>query len=167
MAFKATVLGREALTRKLERLTPGVTEAAAKAKLEVAREAAKRIEAAAPVGATGAYKDSIIGARQADMPGKKPLSGQPSKDPDAAGVYADFVWKFLEFGTKPHKIAGRNGKNLVFLGAGGKLVSVPSVNHPGAAAEPHVFPTWKAYRKTAKAKISKAITKAVKDSLGK
>lgn len=167
MAFKATIIGREALTRKLESLTPGVTEAAAKAKLEVAREAANRIAAAAPTGATGAYKDSIIGARQADMPGHKPLNGQSSKDPDATAVYADFVWKFLEYGTKLHVIKGKNGKKLSFIGANGKRVSVDAVVHPGATAEPHVFPTWKAYRKTAKAKISKAISAAVKKSLGK
>lgn len=145
MAFKATVLGREELTRRLERLTPGVAAAAAEAKLIAAREAANRIAAAAPVR-TGTYKDSIIGAKQADMPGKTSI-GQQSKDPDATGVYAEFVWKFLEFGTAPHNIG--NGM------------------HPGSRAQPHVFPTWKAYRKTAKALINKAINKAVKDSLKK
>ncbi|MER9170916.1 HK97 gp10 family phage protein [Mesorhizobium australicum] len=165
MAFKATVIGREALMRKLDAIAPGAIAATAEVKLEVAREAARRIEAAAPVGATGAYKDSIIGARQADMPGS-PAVGIASKDPDACGVYADFRWKFLEFGTKPHLIKGRNGKKLAFM-AGDKLVSVDSVSHPGARAEPHVFPTWKAYKATAKRKISTALRKAVKQAMGK
>ena len=166
MAIKAKVLGREALTRNLERLTPGVTEAAAKAKLEVAQEAASRIRNAAP-HKTGEYASEIVGQRQADNPGKLPINGRPSKDPDATAVYAPFYWRFIEFGTAPHLIKGRNGKNLVFKGEDGQVVSVPSVNHPGGRAHPHVFPTWKAYRKAAKAKISRAISKAVKASLGK
>ncbi|TPM67462.1 HK97 gp10 family phage protein [Mesorhizobium sp. B2-2-1] len=166
MAFKATIMGREALQRKLDALVPEASKAAAVAKLEVAREAASRIASRAPVGATGVLKDSIIGARQADMPGAKAIGAQ-SKDPDATGVYADFTWKFLEYGTAPHKITGRNGKKLTFPGADGKLVSVPSVNHPGSRARPFVYYTWKAYRKTAKAKIARAISKAVTASIGK
>lgn len=166
MAIKARVLGREALTRNLERITPGVTEAAAKAKLEVAQEAARRIKDAAP-HKTGEYAASIKGERQADNPGIKPVGGRQSKDPDATAVYAEFIWRFIEWGTAPHLIKGRGGKNLVFKGEDGRTVSVPSVNHPGGRAHPHVFPTWKAYRKAAKAKISRAIGKAVKASLGK
>lgn len=168
MAFKATIVGREELMRRLDAIAPGAASAIADTKLEVAREAARRIEAAAPVGATGAYKDSIIGARQADMPADaRPVFGITSKDPDAVAVYADFIWKFLEYGTAPHLIKGRNGKNLVFTAANGARVSIPSVNHPGIRAEPHVFPTWKAYRATAKRKISAALTKAIKQAMGK
>ncbi|ESX78244.1 HK97 gp10 family phage protein [Mesorhizobium sp. LSHC414A00] len=164
MAFQTKIIGREALMRRLDELVPEANKAAAVAKLEVAREAASRIASRAPAGATGAYKDSIIGARQADMPaGERPVfGGNPSKDPDATAVYADFTWKFLEHGTAPHLIKGRNGKRLVFTARNGARVSVPSVNHPGSAAQPHIFYTWKAYRKAAKAKISRAISKAVK-----
>lgn len=166
MAIKARVLGREALTRNLERLTPGVTEAAAKAKLEVAQEAAKRIAAAAP-RKTGEYASEIVGERQADNPGKLPVGGRQSKDPDATAIYAPFYWRFLEFGTAPHLIKGKNGGNLVFRAGNGALVETRSVDHPGSFARPHIFPTWKAYRKAAKAKISRAIGQAVKKSLGK
>ncbi|MBZ9808131.1 HK97 gp10 family phage protein [Mesorhizobium sp. ESP-6-2] len=167
MAFQTKIIGREALQRRLNELVPEASKEAAKAKIEVAREAASRIAARAPVGATGVLKDSIIGARQADMPGVKPVGGQQSKDPDATGVYADFTWKFVEHGTAPHKIAGRNGKNLTFRGRDGGIVSIPSVDHPGSRAQPFVFYTWKAYRKAAKAKISRAISQAVKASMGK
>lgn len=165
MAFKATIIGREALMRKLEAIAPGAVAATAEAKLEVAREAARRIEAAAPVGATGMYKDSIIGAKQAEMPGS-PALGNPSKDPDATGVYADYRWKFLEFGTAPHVIKARNGGKLSFM-LDGKLISTDSVNHPGSRAEPHVFPTWKAYKATAKRKINAALRAAIKQAMGK
>jgi hypothetical protein len=152
MAFQTKIVGREALQRRLDELVPEASKAAAVAKLEVAREAASRIASRAPVGATGVLKDSIIGARQADMPGAKAIGSNPSKDPNATGVYADFTWKFAEYGTAPHLIKGRNGKNLVFPGADGELVSVPSVNHPGNRAQPFAIYTWKAYRKAAKAK---------------
>lgn len=169
MAIKAKVLGREALTRNLERLTPGVTEAAAKAKLEVAQEAAKRIAAAAPKK-SGRYAASIVGQRQADNPGILPVGGKQSKDPDACAVYADFIWRFLEFGTAPHNIAAgggtKTGKLAAITGQATKRASKP-ILHPGSRAFPHVFPTWKAYRKAAKSKISRAIGKAVKESLKK
>ncbi|MBZ9984934.1 HK97 gp10 family phage protein [Mesorhizobium sp. BR-1-1-8] len=167
MAFKTTIVGREALQRRLDELVPEASKAAAVAKLEVAREAANRIASRAPIGATGVLKDSIIGARQADMPGAKAIGSNQSKDPDAAGVYADFTWKFVEHGTAPHKITGRGGKNLVFTAKDGTRVSTPSVNHPGSRAQPFVFYTWKAYRKAAKAKIARAISKAVKAASGK
>jgi len=166
MAIKAKVLGREALTRNLERLTPGVTEAAAKAKLEVAQEAANRIRAAVPKK-TGEFAASIVGERQADNPGKLPVGGKQSKDPDATAIYADYRWRWIEFGTAPHLIKGKNGGNLVFRATNGALVETRSVNHPGSRAHPAIFPTWKAYRKAAKAKISRAIGQAVKKSLGK
>ena len=166
MAFRAKVLGREALTRKLERLTPGITEAAAEAKLEVAKEAADLISAAAPHD-TGDYMNSIRGDFQKNRPGIAPVGGRQSKDPDAAGVYADFRWRFIEFGTAPHKIKAKNKPALVFRGADGNLVTTAEVQHPGSRAQPHVFPTWNSYKKTGKTKISKAINQAVKQSLGK
>ncbi|MBZ9921966.1 HK97 gp10 family phage protein [Mesorhizobium sp. BR1-1-7] len=162
MALTTKIIGREALQRRLDELVPEAGKAAAAAKLEVAREAANRIASRAPVGVTGVLKDSIIGARQADMPGKKALGGNSSKDPDATGVYADFTWKFAEYGTAPHVVSAKSGKNLVFMAKDGTQVSTPSVNHPGARAQPFVFYTWKAYRKAAKAKIARAISAAVK-----
>jgi len=166
MAFKAKVLGREALMRKLERITPGVTEAAAEAKLEVVKDAANIISADAPHD-TGGYMESIQGDFQKNRPGIVPVGGKQSKDPDAAAIYADFRWRWLEWGTAPHKIAGRNGKNLVFLGADGSLVSTPSVQHPGSRAHPHVFSNWSRIKPQAKRKIAKAVNDAVKRSLGK
>jgi hypothetical protein len=164
MAIKTTIIGREALQRRLNELVPTAATAAADAKLEVAQELAKRIASRAPVGASGHYRTSIRGGRQADNPGIVPFGGRASKDPDATAVYADFIWRFLEFGTAPHVIKGRNGKNLVFTAAGGDVVSKRSVSHPGSSAHPHIFYTWKAMRKAAKAKISRAIGKAVKAS---
>jgi HK97 gp10 family phage protein len=166
VAIKTTIIGREALQRRLDELVPEASAAAAQAKLEVAQEAASRIASRAPTH-TGDYKASIRGGRQADNPGILPVGGKKSTDPDATAVYADFIWRFLEFGTAPHVIKGKNGGNVVFTAADGNVVSARSVAHPGGMARPHVFYTWKAMKKAAKAKISRAISKAVKASNSK
>lgn len=166
MGFKVKVAGREELMRRLERITPGVTEAAAEAKLEAVKEAANLISADAPHD-SGEYMESIQGDFQKNRPGIVPVGGKQSKDPDAVGVYADWKWRFLEFGTAPHKIKGKNGKNLVFRGADGNLVSTKEVEHPGSRAHPHVFSNWAEYKPKAKRKIAKAVNDAVKRSLGK
>lgn len=166
MGFKVKVAGREELMRRLERITPGVTEAAAEAKLEAVKEAANLISADAPHD-SGEYMESIQGDFQKNRPGIVPVGGRQSKDPDAAAVYADYRWRWLEFGTAPHKIAGRNGKRLIFRGADGDLVSTKEVQHPGSRAHPHVFSNWTEYKPKAKRKIAKAVNDAVKRSLGK
>jgi hypothetical protein len=169
MALKAKIAGREELMRRLERITPGVTEAAAEAKLEVAKEAANLISAEAP-HKTGDYMYAIRGGYQRDNPGIELFGGRQSKDPDAVGVYAPFIWRFLEFGTAPHNVAKgggtKSGIESARTGRATKLGRKP-ILHPGSRAFPHVFPVWNGYKKTAKAKISKAINDAVKRSLGK
>lgn len=125
-------------------------EYAADAKLEVVKEAANLISAAAPFD-TGDYMSEIKGERQADNPNHAPVVGRKSKDPDATAVYAPFIWRFLEFGTKAHLNKGR------FAGT----------QHPGTLAQPHVFPTWNAYRPTAKKKVNAAINRAVREATGK
>lgn len=163
MAFRAKVLGREALMRKLERITPGVAEAAAAAKLEVVKEAANLISAAAPYR-TGNYMEHIRGERQADNPNIKPFDGRQSKDPDATAVYAPFIWRFLEFGTqasaavKPSRDRQFKTRNVMTMGKRA---------HAATPRQPHVFPTWRAFRKEAKRMVNTAINKAVRASLGK
>lgn len=152
--------------RKLERITPGVTEAAAAAKLEVVKEAANLISAAAPHD-TGNYMENIRGGRQADNPGLVQVGGTKSKDPDATAVYAPYYWHWLEWGTAPHKIKAKNAPALVFRNGGGGITVAGEVMHPGTKRQPHVFPTWREYRKAAKTKVNAAINKAVRTSLGK
>jgi HK97 gp10 family phage protein len=57
-----------------------------------------------------------------------------------AGNKKAWYYRFVEFGTAPHQIAGRNGNNLVFTARNGSKVSVKSVNHPGARAKPFMRP---------------------------
>lgn len=54
--------------------------------------------------------------------------------------YAEFV----EFGTRPHVIKPKNKKALAFM-AGGQMVVVKQVNHPGTKAKPFVRPAFEAW----------------------
>lgn len=151
MAIKAKMLGREALNRKLRQLAPEVEKAAEIIKLQIAKDVAGEITNRAPVGATHQYMASISGGYQRNNPGKTSLSSQPSKDPDATGIYANYIWRFLEFGTRPHINSG------MFAGS----------QHPGTAPQPHIFPTWRAMKPKAKKKLNAAINKAVRKAMGK
>lgn len=166
MAIKAKVKGRQALMRRLNELAPNAEKYAAEAKLEVVKEAANLISADAPF-VTGDYMTEIKGERQADNPHLAPVVGRKSKDPDATAVYAPWIWRFLEFGTKAHTIKAKTAPSLKFKGANGRWVTKTSVEHPGGAAQPHIFPTWNAFKPTAKKRINAAINRAVREVVGK
>jgi len=149
MAIRAKVLGREELNRRLRTLAPEAEKQAEVAKLAVARDLANAIRSRAPRGSstTDKYADSIAGGYLRDNPAAKKLTGiGASKDLDAAGLFAQYIWRFLEFGTAPHVNGGK------FAGS----------KHPGTAAQPHIFPTWRAMRRKAKRKIATAVNKAVR-----
>lgn len=146
MALKAKVTGRQSLMRRLNELAPNAEKYAAEAKLDVVKEAANLISADAPHD-TGEYMYDIKGERQADNPHLAPLIGRTSKDPDATAVYAPWIWRFLEFGTKAHINKGKFAGTI----------------HPGTPAQPHIFPTWNSFKPTAKKRINAAINRAVRE----
>ncbi|MFN3549619.1 MAG: HK97-gp10 family putative phage morphogenesis protein [Mesorhizobium sp.] len=135
MRLTAKIEGRDAVLRRLRQLVPDAERELAKAQIEVADELANRIKPRAPGPRTGEYQASIQGDRLANRPGKraivKGLKGQ-TKDPNATGVFADFIWRFLEFGTVK------------------------------MAARPHIFPTYRAYRKKLRRRMAGAVNKAVR-----
>jgi len=163
MAFKAKVMGRQALMRRLNQLAPNAEKYAAEAKLEVVKEAANLISADAPYR-TGNYMQEIKGERQADNPNHAPMVGAKSKDPDATAVYAPYIWRFLEFGTKSRMAeAPRQNRNYRRTA----VLTKEKHAHPGTPAQPHVFPTWRAFKPTAKKRINAAINRAVREVTGK
>jgi hypothetical protein len=147
--MKAKVLGRDAVMRRLRALVPEAEKQLAIAQLEGAQELAARIKPRAPGPRTEKYQASIQGDRLANRPKEravgKGLTGQ-TKDPNATGVFAEFIWRFLEFGTKPFISGG------MFAGA----------QNPGIVAQPHIFPTYRAYRKKLRRKMAAAVNKAVR-----
>lgn len=161
--LKARVEGREALMRRLYDLVPQAEEYAAEAKLEVVKEAANLISAAAP-HRTGNYMENIQGERQDANPDIAPIVGSKSKDPDATAVYAPFIWRFLEFGTKASFAeAPRADKRYKDK----SRMTVGKRAHAATPAIPHVFPEWNRYRPTAKKIVNAAINRAVKEVQGK
>lgn len=134
MRIKAKVEGRETLYRRLRELVPDAEKELAVAQLEGAKEIARRIKGRAPVD-TGSYRASLEGDKLVNRPNQqrvgRGLKGQ-TKDPNATGVFAEFIWRFLEFGTVK------------------------------MARQPHVYPTFRAYRKTMRRKMAGAVNKAVR-----
>lgn len=164
MAIKVhKIKGREVLSRALNKMAPEAEKAATEEKIKVVREAAAAIAARAPVGPSvdaltgqtrnaGSYKESIRGGFQSENTGAgRSKNTRASKDPTAVGVYANYIWRFLEFGTSPHVNKG----------------AVPGSQHPGTAAQKHVFTTWREMRPKAKRKINAALYKSIKKTVGK
>lgn len=52
----------------------------------------------------------------------------------------DYIARFVEFGTAPHRISARNGGKLRIPQPGGGFAFVTSVAHPGARAVPFMRP---------------------------
>lgn len=150
MAGGTKFLGREALKRRLAKLVPDIEQETATAQLEAAKTLAADIRAHAPVD-TGDYRDSIEGARFADREGDALVKFKNgARDPNATGVFASYIWRFLEFGTSDFINKGR------FAGSA----------NPGIAPQPHIFPTFRASRKKIKRHVAKAINRAVRRAKG-
>jgi HK97 gp10 family phage protein len=128
---KAKWEGRDKVMARLRSVLPATEQELASTQVEVARELANRIKPRAPVR-TGRYRDSIEGAKLSSRPGDKFIGRGKTKDPNATGIFADFRWRWLEFGT----------------------VRMP--------ARPHIFPTYRAYRKELRRKMANAVNKAVR-----
>ncbi len=161
MPIKArfTPQSRAAVTKRLRELVPNAEAQIAKAQEESAKELAEAMRARAP-RKSGRYAESIRADRVANNPGKKPVGIEQTKDPNAWAVYASYLWKFIEYGTKGHIIKAKNTSDLVFFSKGKKIVT-PQVNHKGAKARPHLFPTYRQYRKRIRRRVLRAIRNAI------
>ena len=133
MAVRAKWEGRDKVMARLRSVAPKAEIQMAVAQLEAANELANAIRGRAPVR-TGRYRDSIRGGRLGEAQGKlRAVGTNPTKDPNATGIFALFIWKFLEFGTRT-----------------------------GTSARPHIFPTYRAMKKQIRRKIANVVNRAVK-----
>lgn len=147
---------------RLNRLAPNVEKYAAEAKLEIGKDAAQQMAAKAPRD-SGDYADSFKAELVSANPGKAVVGISATKDPSAVGIYAKYLWRWLEFGTAPHSTVKGGGtvlgkKNAAASGTG---------MHPGTAAQPHIFHVWRAMRKKARRKLLAAVNKGVREAMGK
>jgi HK97 gp10 family phage protein len=130
------LLGREKVLAEMNRLAPEITAALAEAQLKVAQDLAKKIRSVAPMR-TGTYRSSIIGDLISNHPQKKLVGGGIGlpKDPHATGIFASYLWRWLEFGTIRQK------------------------------AQPHIFPVYRARKPYILRKLRLTVNNALKARL--
>ncbi|NTI74887.1 HK97 gp10 family phage protein [Rhizobium rhizogenes] len=160
MALKTIVQGRAKLTRDLQAIVPNALKYAAEANLQIVEQAAEKISDVAPRGATLEYAESIEGDFLKNKPEAKSFRDNPTKDKDAAGLFAPFIWRFLEFGTAPHNTAPGGGT----VKGRSDAVQGKGHLHPGTPAQPHIWPTWRAFQATANRIKRNAINKAFRQA---
>jgi HK97 gp10 family phage protein len=147
---------RENLLAKMAAMPPAVRSAVKQALAQGADEITEAMQRQAPED-TGKLKRSI---RQTWGGGKvaySSLAGSAGEagDPDlsvriSAGDSSVRYAHLVEFGTAPHLNGG------LFAGS----------RHPGTAPRPFFFPVFRAYRRRARSRISRATTRAVKKVAG-
>lgn len=140
MKVKAKFLSREKMMSLLNGIVPEAEKQLAEAQMEGAETLANKIKPRAPGPRTGSYLASIQADKLSNRPrersvGSKGLNNE-TKDPNATGVFADYIWRFLEFGT---------------------------VN---MTKRPHIFPTYRQERPKIRRKMAAAVRKAVKKAKG-
>lgn len=163
MALKATITGKDALFRRLTQVAPNVEKYAAEAKRKGGDELAEAIRQRAPTGATLEYMESIEADELANRPHQERVSKAAAKDPTAVGLFAEFIWRFLEFGTAPHNTAKGGGTVLgqaTHREGGG-------TQHPGTRAQPHIFPVYRAMKPKIMKRIRAAVNKGVREAMKK
>lgn len=147
------VVGLERLNRKLRALPKAVEEEISKAMEQSANEIVAFAKSLAPVD-DGDLQMSI-GWTWGDAPKGAMVLGKVRSSGRGAGnlqitVYAGggdaFYARFVEFGTAPHINGGR------FAGS----------DNPGTSAQPFFYPAYRATRKRAKGRITRAVNKAAK-----
>lgn len=160
MVFKAKVLGREALTRRLNDLAPNIEKYTAVEKKAAGDDLADAVRLRAPTGETLDYMESIQADVIADRPAQELMGIRATKDPTAVGLFAKFIWRFLEFGTRPHNVAKGGGTVL------GKKQTEASgaIMHPGSIAKPHIFPTYRAMKPKIRNRIRNAVNRAIRET---
>ncbi|MGY6251610.1 HK97-gp10 family putative phage morphogenesis protein [Bosea thiooxidans] len=149
----AKLRNRESALRKLAAIPPAVRSAAKQALAQSADELTDAIRAAAPQGKTGKLKKSVAQTWGGGAVRYSALRGNVGQagDPDlsvviSAGNSGVRYAHLVEFGTAPHINGG------IFAGT----------EHHGTRAQPFFYPTWRRLRRRARSRISRAVTKAIK-----
>lgn len=91
-------------------------------------------------------------------------AGARGGDPDLSvtihvGDEKAFYAGWVEFGTNPHFVSKGGSTKIGAIKARLKRATP----HPGAQAHPFFYPAWRANKKSIKARITRAMNKAIKD----
>lgn len=149
----AAMKGRAALLGKLAALPQAVRDEVGAAIRQSADEIVAAQKRLAPKR-TGALAASIVATRGGAAPKhayRGGASGTQAGDPDltmviSAGNARVRYAHLVEFGTAPHENKG------LFAGSA----------HPGSRAEPYFFPPYRAYRRRAKGRVTRATKRAAR-----
>lgn len=151
-----TIEGLDRLRQKLTRALPEKVKAKVKEALEQsADQAVAAMKALAPVD--GGDLQRSIAWTWGDAPkGAIAIATSKAKVGDLritiyAGGGDAYYARFVEFGTAPHVNKGK------FAGS----------KHPGTAAQPFFYPGWRLVSRRVKGRVTRAVTKAVKEVAGK
>lgn len=149
----AKLKNRDQALRKLAAIPPAVRSAAKQALAQSADELTEAIRAAAPMGKTGKLKKSIAqtwgggAVRYSALRGNVGQAGDPDLSVVISAGNSEVRYAHLvEFGTAPHINGG------IFAGT----------EHPGTRAQPFFYPQYRRLRRRARSRISRAVTKAIK-----
>ncbi|WP_319568965.1 HK97 gp10 family phage protein [Cohaesibacter marisflavi] len=139
---KTRWIGKEKAFGKLKSLAPAIEKDLSPSLEKSADELAGLARRYAPKK-SGDYARSI----EADQI-------KEDKQTPAWGLFADFIWRFIEFGTKPGRYGARTS-------SGGRDRKVYRT-HPGTAARPHIWPAYRIVQRRIKSRTSRTINKAIK-----
>lgn len=148
----ATVSGKASLFRKLDALPVLVREATQPAVEKVAADVVATMQARAP-RKSGKLRTSIRAVPRAKGMAQVVVAGGRSTQVEVrkgSGKMWDYALG-VEFGVGKHVAGG------LFEGA----------DHPGQTAEPFFYPTYRAAKRSAKQRISRAMGKGVRKAAGK
>lgn len=179
MASRVKLTGLDKLNRKLQQLPPRAEKEIRLAMEKSADEVVSLAKSLAPLGIAsgrnssnnpGALRDSIGWTWGSNAPaGSVKLGSVTNGSGRRPGdlvitIYAGddkaFYARWVEFGTKPHTITVKNAPTL----SRGGVNFGRSVSHPGASTSNAFFyPAYRALRKRIRTRISRAITKSIRD----
>lgn len=149
------VQGLDRLRRKLTRLPELAREEIAKAMEQSANEIVAMMKSLVAGSTDTGTLQMSINWTWGDAPKGSMVLGAVRQGGRGAGnmaitIYAGggdaFHARFVEFGTSPHLNGGK------FAGS----------QHPGTPAQPFFYPAWRAGRKRARGRVTRAITKSAK-----
>jgi HK97 gp10 family phage protein len=153
---RTKIKGLAQLEVKLKRKIPEAAKAAAvDAVTKGAGEMAGLMKSLAPED-DGDLEDSIVvtGPGETTPPYSQPGGSRTAGEMQALVTAGNSKVRYahlVEFDTAPHVLGGK------FKGA----------QHPGTDAQPFFFPAYRALRKRAKGRITRAINKAIREAFGK
>lgn len=135
--------------KALEEIAPGVTEELTKVKFDNIKRLETLVRSIAPKR-TGKYSNSITGDFLSAYPravaksqkgapkatgSRLPVAGAGGADPNGVGLFAPYIWAWLEFGTVKTR------------------------------RRPHIYPAYRSLRPKLRSAMTRAVNKAVKKAI--